>query len=557
MKSYHSLIATIKRQKRNYCFYLFILLLSTVKTSFTIAQVDSLAGSEKTIKGGSTTAAVEIDGRKLFYVRGTTSFPAETRANIILEKIINLAEDKNFNPDSLKIVEEADRHVIIGKGDFVVRLFDADAEIEDISRDILAETARLKIIEAINSYRYERSSGLLIKRIIVASIATVVFILLLFLLRFVSRRFDILLEAKLKARLEVLESQSHAIIQAKQLWTALRGFTKTIKVILTILLILFYFNFVLALFPITKPIAAELFSLLIKPLGVMGESILSELPNLAFLVVLIFVIRYLIKLIKLFFKGLSQETIVLANFDSDWAWPTYKIVRFLIIVFAIVIAYPYIPGSESDAFKGISVLLGIMFSIGSSSFISNIVAGYSLTYRRAFKLGDWIKIENDFGEVIDIKPFVTRIRSVKNEEVIIPNSNLINSQVINYSSLSKKRGLILHTTVGIGYETPWRLVEEMLKAAADRTEGFLKEPPPYVLQKSLGDFAVVYEINAFCNDPSLLMKIYSALHQNILDIFNENNIQIMTPAYEGDPAEPKVVSKEKWHTPLKSDNKQQ
>jgi small-conductance mechanosensitive channel len=194
-----------------------------------------------------------------------------------------------------------------------------------------------------------------------------------------------------------------------------------------------------------------------------------------------------------------------------------------------------------------------MFSIGSSSFISNIVAGYSLTYRRAFKLGDWIKIENDFGEVIDVKPFVTRIRSLKNEEVIIPNSNLINSQVINYSSLAKKTGLILHTTVGIGYETPWRLVEEMLKTAADRTAGLLKDPPPFVMQKSLGDFAILYEINAYCNDPSVMMKIYTALHQNILDIFNENNVQIMTPAYEGDPAEPKVVSKQNWHTPLKTD----
>jgi small-conductance mechanosensitive channel len=229
----------------------------------------------------------------------------------------------------------------------------------------------------------------------------------------------------------------------------------------------------------------------------------------------------------------------------------------VIIVFAIVIAYPYIPGSESDAFKGISVLLGIMFSIGSSSFISNIVAGYSLTYRRAFKLGDWIKIENNFGEVIDIKPFVTRIRSLKNEEIIIPNSNLINSQVINFSSLSKKNGIILHTTVGIGYETPWRLVEEMLKTAADRTEGLLKDPPPFVLQKSLGDFAVLYEINSYCNNPTIMMKIYSSLHRNILDIFNENNVQIMTPAYEGDPAEPKVVPKEKWYTPLKSDKKQE
>ena len=554
----HSVVNPLRKNLKAFLYVISVLfLLFTNHLTLAQSQVDSISTQvKKTITKGST-AAVQIDGNILFYVRGITSFPAEERARIIGERIIALADDKSFNADSIQIIVEEDRHIINAKGNFIVRLFDVDAEIEGVSRELLADLVKRNITKAINSYRYERSSGLFVKRIIIASIATVVFILFLFILQYALRRFDKFLEAKLKARMEVLESQSHSIIQAKQIWTALRGFTKTIKVILTILLILFYFNFVLALFPITRPIADELFSLLIKPLGVMGESILSELPNIAFLVVLIFVIRYLIKLIKLFFKGLSQETIVLSNFDSDWAWPTFKIVRFLIIVFAIVIAYPYIPGSESDAFKGISVLLGIMFSIGSSSFISNIVAGYSLTYRRAFKLGDWIKIENDFGEVIDIKPFVTRIRSLKNEEVIIPNSNLINSQVINYSSLAKKRGLILHTTVGIGYETPWRLVEEMLKAAADRTEGLLKEPPPYVLQKSLGDFAVVYEINAFCNDPSLMMKIYNALHQNILDIFNENNIQIMTPAYEGDPAEPKVVSKEKWHTTLKADKKQQ
>ena len=534
-------------------FLLLFLIINNFASYAQNADSISIYDNNKSLRG--STAAVKIDDNILFYVRGTTSFPAEERARIIVEKIITLAHDKSFNSNSLKIIEEEDRHIIIANDNFIVRLFNADAEIEGVSRDILAETVKMKIAKAINSYRYERSSGLLIKRIIVASIATLVFILLLFLLRFASRRFDKLLEAKLKARLEALESQSHSIIQSKQLWTGLRGLTNSIKVILTILLIIGYVNFVLGIFPLTKPIATQIFSLIIEPLGVIGGSILASLPNIAFLVVLFFVVRYLIKLIKLFFKGLSQETIVLANFDSDWSWPTFKIVRFLIIVFAIVVAYPYIPGSDSDAFKGISVLLGIMFSIGSSSFISNIVAGYSLTYRRAFKLGDMIRVGDDFGEVIDIKPFVTRIRSPKNEEVIIPNSNLINTQVINYSTLAKKNGLILHTTVGIGYETPWRLTEEMLKTAADRTEGLLKDPPPFVVQKSLGDFAILYEINAYFQDPPRMMKLYTALHQNILDIFNENHVQIMTPAYEGDPAEPKIVTKDNWHTPLKSDKK--
>jgi small-conductance mechanosensitive channel len=526
-------------------------------TLLALQNIDSLSSKTSNQTGQISTAPVEIDGKILFYVRGITSFPAQERARIIAERIIKLAEDKSFNPDSIQIIEEQDKHIIKTRGEIIVRLVDADADIEGIDRKLLAEMARLNIIKAINSYRYERSSELFFQRIIFAVIATVLLIIILFILQFASRRFDKFLQVKLKSRLEGLESQSYSLIQAKQLWSGLYGVIKTIKFLLILLLILFYIHYVLGLFPLTRPIAKDIFSLFIKPLSVIGNSILASLPNIAFLIVLIIVVRYLLKLIKLLFKGLSQGTILITNFDTDWALPTYKIIRFLIIVFTIVIAYPYIPGSESDAFKGVSVLLGIMFSIGSSSFISNIVAGYSLTYRRAFKLADWIRVGDDFGEVIDIKQFVTRIRTLKNEEVIIPNSNLINSQVINYSSLAKKNGLIIHSNVGIGYETPWRLVEEMLKTAADRTEGLLKEPSPFVLQKTLGDFAIVYEINAYCNEPSRMMRIYSALHQNILDIFNENNVQIMTPAYEGDPAEPKVVSKDKWHTPLQSSDKKQ
>ena len=482
----------------------------------------------------------------MFYVRGITSFPAEERAKVISERMKNIAENDSINTGSLRIEELADRSNILAGKNFIVSILDTDAEIEGLERPILAEIIKTNIAKAINSYRYERSSGVLLKKVIYAAVATVVFLLLLFLFLRISRRLDNFLQAKLKSRIEGLETQSYHLIQAKQLWTALRGFINSIKILFIVLLIFLYLQYVLKSFPLTKPLADELFSLILSPLGSLGMGFVASLPNIIFLIVLFFVIRYLIKLIKLFFAGVNQGTITFANFDPEWSLPTYKIVRFLIIILAFVIAYPYIPGSESDAFKGVSVLLGIMFSIGSSSFISNIIAGYSLTYRRAFKIGDRIKIDDSFGDVVDMKLYVTRLRSLKNEEIIIPNSSLINSNVINYSSLAKQHGLILHTTVGIGYETPWRLVEEMLKSAADRTEGLLKQPPPFVLQKSLGDFAITYEINAYCDNPNKMMLIYSALHQNILDVFNENDVQIMTPAYEGDPAEPKVVPKEKW-----------
>jgi len=223
-------------------------------------------------------------------------------------------------------------------------------------------------------------------------------------------------------------------------------------------------------------------------------------------------------------------------------------VRIAIVAFALVVAYPYIPGSRSAAFQSISIFLGVMFSIGSSSFIANIIAGYSMTYRRAFRVGDRIQVGEVFGDVSEIRLQVTHVRSVKNEEIVVPNSGLLNINVVNYSALARTRGLILHTTVGIGYETPWRQVEAMLLLAAERTPGLLREPAPFVLQKSLGDFCVVYEINVYCDVPAEMATLYSRLHQNILDVFNEYGVQIMTPAYEGDPGQPKVVPKDQWWT---------
>ena len=170
-----------------------------------------------------------------------------------------------------------------------------------------------------------------------------------------------------------------------------------------------------------------------------------------------------------------------------------------------------------------------------------------MTYRRALKVGDRVKIGDAFGDVIDLRLQVTHLRSVKNEEIIIPNAQILAGDVINYSSLARADGLILHTQVGIGYETPWRQVEAMLLDAADRTPGLSKEPSPFVLEKALGDFAVTYELNAYSSNVQAMARLYAELHRNILDVFNEYGVQIMTPAYEGDTAEPKIVARKDWY----------
>lgn len=194
------------------------------------------------------------------------------------------------------------------------------------------------------------------------------------------------------------------------------------------------------------------------------------------------------------------------------------------------------------------------FISSSSSFIANLIAGYSMIYRGAFNKGDYIEVDNQMGVVEEQKLMVTRLRSLKNEEIVIPNSILLNNKITNYSSKANELGIILYTVVGIGYETPWRQVDAMPKLAANRTEGILKNPPPFVLKKSLADFAVNYEINGYCSDMSRMKSIYSVLHQNILAVFNENDVQIMTPSYRSDPELPKVVPKDKWDTPLTNEH---
>jgi small-conductance mechanosensitive channel len=268
---------------------------------------------------------------------------------------------------------------------------------------------------------------------------------------------------------------------------------------------------------------------------------------MAFLIVLVLVARYGLNLLRAFFLGVQHSRISITGFDPDWALPTYKIARLAVVAFTVVVAYPYIPGSESPAFKGVSLFLGVVFSLGSSSSIANIVAGYMVIFRRAFKVGDRVKIGAHMGDVVEMRLQATHLRTIKNEEIIVPNSLIINTDVVNYSSLVSKGGLILHTSVTIGYDTPWRQVHALLLTAAERTPGLLREPKPFVLQTALNDFYVGYELNVYTDRPLEMIQIYSDLHQHIQDAFNEFGVQIMSPHYLGDPSRPKVVPKEQWY----------
>jgi small-conductance mechanosensitive channel len=445
-------------------------------------------------------------------------------------------------------IREVDLGTAIIAGELsIVTVVEADAAPQGVTRQQLATVYRARIAEAVEAYRAERTTSELIRDAVYSAIATVLLIAAILVIRWLFRRVMAALEARHRERIASLEVHGFPIVTAEQVWAIARGGIRGARLIGILTAAYIYVDIVLGRFPWTRAAGESMTEMVVAPLVVIGSGIVSSIPDLFFLAVLALVARYVIKLGRVFFQALADERVSFQNFDSDWAWPTYRIARTLIIIFAVVAAYPYIPGSDSAAFKGISVFLGVILSLGSSTVIANIMAGYSMTYRRAFREGDRIRVDDTVGDVLKTRLLVTHVRSLKNEEVVIPNSVLLNSEVINYTTMARENGVILHTQVGIGYEVPWRQVEEMLRIAADRTGRLEKEPQPFVLQTSLTDFAVVYEINAYCRDAYSMPAIYADLHRNILDVFNEHGVQIMTPNYEYDPEEPKLVPKDQWY----------
>jgi small-conductance mechanosensitive channel len=430
-----------------------------------------------------------------------------------------------------------------------VAFVDADAALEQVGPGDLASVYVTHIRDAIVSYRQARSPAALKRGVVNALVATLIFIVAIAAFLWVWRRVNQVMTPRLQPYIRAIQFQSFTVMRAESIAGALRSTLRALRAVALLTAILIYAGVVFAQFPWTRHLSRDIGAGLFEPMKVIGRGIIDAIPSVILLTVLFFVVRLGLRLTRLFFDAVSSGSVTLKAFDAEWAQPTYKIVRAAIIALAVIVAYPYIPGSQSDAFKGVSLFLGVVLSLGSSSAIANIIAGYMMTYRRAFRIGDRVKIGNFIGDVIEFRLQVTHLRSFKNEEIIVPNSQILTSEVLNYSSIARTEGLILHTEVGIGYETPWRQVEAMLLVAAGRTAGLLGDPRPFVWVKKLGDFAITYELNVYCRRPQGMWRLYNLLHQNILDVFNEYGVQIMTPAYEGDPKSPKVVERQHWYAP--------
>ncbi len=296
-------------------------------------------------------------------------------------------------------------------------------------------------------------------------------------------------------------------------------------------------------------LAARLIVMFGQAISYLWQAFAGYLPNLLTIVFILVVARYLIRLIGLIFEGIRSRRIYLKNFYPEWAETSFGLVKLMIYALTAVIIFPYLPGSSSPAFQGISIFVGVLVSLGSTTAVSNVIAGVVLTYTRAFQVGDQVEVAETRGRVVERSTFVTRIQSLKNVIVSIPNSMVLTNNIINYSKNMGQTGLLVHTGVTIGYDVPWQTVNKLLIAAAAKTEHITETPPPFVLQTSLDDNYVSYEVNGWTRTPEELPRIYSNLHANILDEFHGQQVEITSPHYRavrnGDPANiPEVIPRE-------------
>lgn len=459
------------------------------------------------------------------------SFSPKERAEAISLRIKSLNDDYAFSGDSLRIVPSDHTTDIIYGENVVIGISDEDALWQNSTKDRLARSYKEIISEAIAHYRQETSWQTVAKEIALALLVILVVALIIFL----TGKFFLWLKGKVIAQEGILikgiKVKGYQLFTSEKEVSFILSLLTIVKWLVVILIIYLALPVLFGIFPRTEGLANTLLDYFLNPLKKILKAVWDYFPNLITILVIATVFRYVLKGLHFLKNELKRGALHINGFYSDWAEPTYQLLRVLVLAFMMIVIFPYMPGSDSPIFKGVSVFLGVLFTFGSAGALGNVVAGLVLTYMRAFKIGDRVKIGEVTGDIIERSLLVTRIRTIKNEIISIPNSTVMGSHTINFSSDATRKGLIVYTTVTIGYDVPWRKVHQLLTDAALATELIDTEPLPFVLQTSLDDYYVSYQLNAYTRHPNKQAIIYSLLHQNIQDRFNEAEIEIMSPHY--------------------------
>ena len=487
------------------------------------ARIDSL----RQITAG---ASLVIDGDtllKLYARKG--GMLAEDRIEGIKKQILSLGKRLTFFTDSCYVFEgEFYSDIMVGT-DVVMSISDEDGLWENCTRKELAERYRNvienKIQEIHDEYGLQQKlTGLLTVALILIG-QWLIFKLTLWLYR----RWRIRLLRMLLRRAKPLNIKEYEALNIHQLGVVFLVTFRILLIVVILMQLIVTIPLVFSAFPETEAFAYTIFGYIWNPVKNIFGAVLGFMPNLFQIIIIILCFRYLVKGIRYVMNEIGNGNLKINGFYADWAQPTFVIVRVLCYSFMFVMIWPLLPSSNSEVFQGVSVFIGVIVSLGSSSIVGNVMAGMVMTYMRPFRIGDFIRFGDTEGFVIEKTVLVTRIRTRKNDVITIPNSNLLTSQTSNYTVAAQNYGIVVHTKVTIGYDMYWKDIRQLLINAAKATPGIKATPAPFVMVTALDDFYVEYEINAYTSKSETLPVIYSTLRQNILDNFHEAGVEIMSP----------------------------
>ena len=475
---------------------------------------------------------VMVAGYEVFQIHqplGAAS-PQE-RAQRISARLEELARASDFDPAAITIAEEGGVTTIRYGDGLIVTLNDAEARGSGLPRQALASQYAKLLREKLTLAHEQHTPRYLWRAAIYAAITVLIYLLAVCLIVVGTRWMLRTLKTSAGTRFKAIKIQQSEIVQGARLAAGLASVVKLLRNVLIAIITYLALAKAFSFFPWTREHSQRLLGYVVNPLIAMGQALLAYLPNLFYIFVIVVVMHFVLRFLRVIAREVERGRIRFAGFYPEWVQPTYKIIRFLLYALAVVIIFPYLPFEKSPAFRGVSVFLGVLFSLGSTSAVANFVAGIILIYTRGFRKGDWVTIGENTGEVVHQSTLATHVRTIRNEEITIPNSVVLGSYVTNFSLQAQEQGVILHTSVTIGYDAPWRTIHRLLIDAALRTQYILHEPQPFVLQAQLEDSYVKYEINAYTDHPLRMPFIYSDLHANIQDSFFEAGVEIMSPVF--------------------------
>ena len=499
------------------------------------AQLDSMAQARRRQRVDSlrlitqgAPLVIDDDTLLILYAQKGGMLP-ENRAEAAKEKIESIGRQLTLRLDSVHVFDSDFFTDIMAGEEVILTITDTDGLWLDKSRQQLAEEYAAIIQGKIEEIHQEYG---LRKKLWGLAFAIIIIVVQYILIRLTNRLFRYWRRKLIRWAMGVLKPiiiKDYEFLDTHRVGIIILTLFNILRIFVIILQLLASLYLLFSIFPETKTVTYTVVGYIWNPFKDIILSVINYLPDLFKIIVICFCFRYLVRGIHYLANEIENGNLKINGFYPDWAAPTFYILRVLCYSLMLVMIWPLLPNSNSEIFQGVSVFIGLIVSLGSTSIIGNVIAGMVMTYMRPFHIGDYIKVGDTVGEVIEKTVLVTRIRTLKNEIITIQNSNLLGSQTSNYTEAAKVYGLIVHTKVTIGYDVPWQLIKKIMESAALDTPGIKKNPKPFMRTTALDDFYVEYEINAFTADAKNMTRIYSDLHQNLLKRFFEEGVEIMSP----------------------------